>query len=45
MTLAIKGVKDGNIKLLENEKIDISVIGSYITNSNNYQNQIDNLKI
>jgi len=39
------GINDTNIKLLKQEKIDISVVGSYITNSDNYQNQINNLKI
>ena len=35
------GINNSNIKSLD---VDISVVGSYITNSNNYQIQINNLK-
>lgn len=35
------GINNSNIKSLD---VDISVVGSYITNSNNYQIQIKNLK-
>ena len=39
------GINNSNIILLAEEKVDVSVVGSYITNSDNYTNQIDKLKI
>ena len=37
------GIKDTNIKEVK-KYIDIAVVGSYITNNNNYQEAINNLK-
>ena len=37
------GINDANIEELKNI-VDIVVVGSYITNSNNYNKQINNLK-
>ena len=37
------GIKDTNIKKLKNN-IDIAVVGSYITNNNDYNKAINNLK-
>lgn len=37
------GINDTNIEELKNI-VDIVVVGSYITNSNNYNKQINNLK-
>lgn len=38
------GINDTNYHLLKSSNVDIVVVGSYITNSNNYQEQIDKLK-
>ena len=38
------GINDTNYHLLKSCNVDIVVVGSYITNSNNYQEQIDKLK-
>ena len=38
------GINDETINLV-NDYVDIAVMGSYITNSDNYQEQIDKLKI
>jgi ribulose-phosphate 3-epimerase len=37
------GIKDTNIKEVK-KYVDIAVVGSYITNNNNYQEAINNLK-
>lgn len=39
------GINDTNYHLLKSSNVDIVVVGSYITNSNNYQEQIDKLKL
>lgn len=38
------GINDFNYHLLKANNVDIIVVGSFITNSNNYQEQIDKLK-
>lgn len=38
------GINDTNYHLLKANNVDIIVVGSFITNSDNYQNQIDKLK-
>lgn len=38
------GINDTNYHLLKSNNVDIIVVGSFITNSNNYQEQIDKLK-
>ena len=37
------GINDTNITLLKQSNVDIIVVGSFITNSNNYQEQIEKL--
>ena len=37
------GIKDSNINIVK-EHVDIAVVGSYITNHNNYNEAINNLK-
>ena len=39
------GINDESIKLLENKKIDILVSGSYICNSDNFDEQIKKIRI
>lgn len=38
------GINDSNISKVEKAGVDIAVVGSYITNSNNYQEKISKLK-
>lgn len=38
------GINDTNYHLLKTSNVDIIVVGSFITNSDNYQEQIDKLK-